>query len=149
MQHRNEILIVGNIGRDADTRTSANGVTYTKFSVMTAIGEGTRKKTTWHDVVLFGENIPDGLRKGALVQIEGLQDHTKSGERYYSSIVAESIKLITPESMQRPAQRPMQQPYQRPQQAQQRLGEAPPPRQPQQRPEADTGFQADDDDIPF
>jgi single-strand DNA-binding protein len=73
----NKVMLIGNLGRDAETRHTPNGVAVTNFSIATArrvkdqSGEW-RDDTDWHDIVLWrGENVAPYLLKGTQVYIEG------------------------------------------------------------------------------
>lgn len=93
MPYLNRIEIIGHVGGEPQTRLSAKGTMIVKFSVATTYKE----ETTWHNVVAF--SLPDWLigmlKKGALVYIEGRQEHskyTKDGEtKYFSQIVAYKV----------------------------------------------------------
>jgi single-strand DNA-binding protein len=70
-------MLIGNLGRDAETRHTPSGVAVTNFSIATArrtkdqSGEW-RDETDWHDIVLWrGENVAPYLLKGTQVYIEG------------------------------------------------------------------------------
>jgi len=70
-------MLIGNLGRDAETRHTPSGVAVTNFSIATArrtkdqSGEW-RDETDWHDIVLWrGENVAPYLLKGTQVSIEG------------------------------------------------------------------------------
>ncbi len=77
----NKVILVGNLGRDPEARSFANGGKVVKFSVATSEtwndrSSGDRKeKTEWHNVVIYDEKIADVaeryLRKGAKVYVEG------------------------------------------------------------------------------
>lgn len=68
------ICLLAHIGRDAETKQSANGKPYTKFSVYTTDGSKGEKKYSWWDVTIFG-NVPnfklEEMLKGALVYVTG------------------------------------------------------------------------------
>lgn len=74
----NKVQLIGNIGKDAETRYLPNGSAVTNFSLATArsvkngqTGEW-RDETDWHDIVLWrGENVAQYLTKGQQVYIEG------------------------------------------------------------------------------
>ncbi len=77
----NKVILVGNLGRDPEARSFANGGKVVKFSVATsetwndrASGDR-REKTEWHNVVIYDEKIAEVaeryLKKGAKVYIEG------------------------------------------------------------------------------
>lgn len=77
----NKAIIVGNLGRDPETRSTQNGAQVVSFSVATteswrdkATGER-KDKTEWHNVIIWNENIgkiaAQYLRKGSRVYLEG------------------------------------------------------------------------------
>lgn len=102
----NKVLLIGNLGKDAETRHTPSGVAVTNFSVATTFrtkdqqsGEW-RESTDWHDVVLWrGENIAKYLTKGKKVGIEG-RLKTRSWEdqngqkRYKTEVVCDTMGLI-------------------------------------------------------
>lgn len=77
----NKVILVGNLGRDPESRSFASGGKVVKFSLATSEtwndrSSGDRKeKTEWHNVVIYDEKIGEVaeryLRKGAKVYIEG------------------------------------------------------------------------------
>ena len=128
----NKAIIVGNLGRDPETRYTADGGTaITMLSVATTRryrnAEGqTVSETEWHRIVLFSrlaEIAKDYLRKGSLVYVEGRirtrKYQAKDGtDRYTMEIVGETLQLLDRrqsdqqgmddgfESAPRPASRP-------------------------------------------
>lgn len=80
MQGVNKVIVMGNLGRDPETRYTQDGRPITNFSVATtekwkdkASGEQ-REATEWHNVVCFArlaEIASEYLRKGSQVYIEG------------------------------------------------------------------------------
>ncbi|MCA3596821.1 MAG: single-stranded DNA-binding protein [Methylobacterium sp.] len=77
----NKVILVGNLGRDPETRRLANGDPVVNLRIATSenwrdkqTGER-REKTEWHSVVIFNENLAkvaeQYLRKGSKVYIEG------------------------------------------------------------------------------
>ncbi len=99
----NKIQLIGNLGKDAETRFTQNNVGITNFSVATTSGykdkEGNWKnETTWHNCTLFNASdfIKDSLKKGAKVYIEGRiskKEYTdKEGiKRYSADVITEKI----------------------------------------------------------
>jgi single-strand DNA-binding protein len=77
----NKVILVGNLGRDPETRRTQNGDPVVNFSVATSEtwrdkASGERKeRTEWHNVVIFNENLgkiaEQYLKKGSKVYIEG------------------------------------------------------------------------------
>lgn len=77
----NKVTLVGNVGREPETRRVNNGEAVVSFSIATSEhwrdkASGERKeRTEWHNVVIFNENIgkvaEQYVRKGSKVFIEG------------------------------------------------------------------------------
>ena len=77
----NKVILVGNLGRDPETRRTGAGDPVVSFSVATSEtwrdkASGERKeKTEWHNVVIWNENLgkvaEQFLKKGSKVYIEG------------------------------------------------------------------------------
>src|SRR2546423_2215059 len=77
----NKVILVGNLGRDPETRRMPSGDAMVTFSVATSESwrdktSGERKeRTEWHRVVIFNKNLAEVaekyLRKGAKVFLEG------------------------------------------------------------------------------
>jgi single-strand DNA-binding protein len=104
----NKVILVGNLGRDPETRYSPDGAAITNVSVATTsqwkdknTGEK-REETEWHRVAFFGrlaEIAGEYLKKGTQVYIEGRlrtrkwQD--KDGQdRYTTEIVADVMQML-------------------------------------------------------
>jgi len=104
----NKVIIVGNLGRDPETRYNPEGGAITNVSVATtetwkdkASGEK-QERTEWHRVVFFNrlaEIAGEYLKKGSQVYVEGSlrtrkwQD--KEGkERYTTEIVADRMQML-------------------------------------------------------
>ncbi len=84
----NKVILVGNLGRDPEVRSTQDGAKIVNLSIATSerwkdrnTGEP-REKTEWHRVVIFNENLgrvaEQYLRKGSNVYIEG-QLQTRNG----------------------------------------------------------------------
>ncbi len=102
----NKVILVGNLGRDPESRTFANGGKVVNLRIATSESwkdrnSGERKeKTEWHSVAIFNENLAriaeQYLRKGSKVYIEGQLQTRKwqdnSGqERYSTEIVLQNF----------------------------------------------------------
>ena len=77
----NKVILIGNLGRDPESRRMPSGDAMVTFSVATSenwrdkqSGER-RERTEWHRVVIFNENLAkiaeQYLRKGSKVYLEG------------------------------------------------------------------------------
>lgn len=95
----NKVILVGNIGRDPEVRTTQDGREIANLTIATSeswkdrsSGER-REKTEWHKVVIFGDGLvnvaKNYLRKGSKVYLEGqLQTRkwqNKDGQDQYST----------------------------------------------------------------
>ena len=97
----NKVILVGNLGRDPEIRSTQDGREIANLAVATSESwkdrnTGERKeKTEWHRVVIFSEGLvnvtKNYLKKGAKVYIEGqLQTRkwtNKEGQEQYSTEV--------------------------------------------------------------
>ncbi len=149
----NKVIIVGNLGKDPETRYAPSGDAVTNIVVATtetwkdkASGEK-REATEWHRVVFFGklaEIAGQYLKKGSQVYLEGKLKTRKwqdkdGRDRYTTEINADEMNMLGSKGDGQ------QQEGQRPQQTQQR-----PPANTQRQPQGpDGGFSDMDDDIPF
>ncbi|MCP1215416.1 single-stranded DNA-binding protein [Acetobacter orientalis] len=103
----NKVILVGNLGKDPEVRTSQNGMKIVSFSLATSdtwndrqSGER-RERTEWHRVVIFNDRLADVaerfLRKGRKVYLEGALQTRKwtdqSGqERYTTEVIVERFR---------------------------------------------------------
>jgi len=102
----NKVMLIGNLGKDAETRFTPSGTAVTNFTVATSrrwkdqqSGEW-KDETDWHDVVLWkSENVSQYLQKGKQVFIEGrLQTRSwedqNGNKRYRTEVVADNLILL-------------------------------------------------------
>jgi single-strand DNA-binding protein len=103
----NKVILLGNLGRDPETRYTTGGDAVTNLNIATSeqwkdkSGEK-QERTEWHRVVLFGrqaEIAGEYLKKGRSVYIEGrLQTRKytdKDGvEKYSTEIVGDRMQLL-------------------------------------------------------
>lgn len=97
----NKVILVGNLGRDPETRQTQDGKPIVNMSVATSenwrdrsTGER-RERTEWHRVVIFNERLAEVaqkyLRKGSKVYLEGQLQTRKwqdqSGQDKYTTEV--------------------------------------------------------------
>jgi single-strand DNA-binding protein len=103
----NKVILLGNLGKDPETRYTTGGDAVTNLSIATSEqwkdkNGDKQEKTEWHRVVLFGrtaEVAGEYLKKGRSVYIEGrLQTRKytdKDGvEKYSTEVVADRMQLI-------------------------------------------------------
>ncbi len=102
----NKVTLLGNLGRDAETKYTPNGIPVSNFTLATSrrwkdqqTGEW-KEETDWHNIVLWrSENLAPHLQKGKQVYLEGrLQTRSwedKDGnKRYVTEVVADAFSLI-------------------------------------------------------
>ena len=102
----NKVILLGNLGRDAETKFTTGGAARTTFSIATSrrwkdqqTGE-CKEETDWHNIVLWRqENVANYLTKGKQVYIEGrIQTRTyddKDGKKVYTTeVVADDVILL-------------------------------------------------------
>ena len=98
----NKVILVGNLGKDPESRSFANGGKVVSFSVATSENwkdksSGERKeKTEWHNVSIFSEGLArvaeQYLKKGSKVYLEGQLETRKwqdqsGNDRYTTDVV--------------------------------------------------------------
>ena len=103
----NKQIIIGNLGRDAETRFTTNNTEITNFSVATTHSykgkdDNWNNETTWHNITAFkvSDYVKANLIKGAPVYVEGRlskREYTdKDGnKRLAVDLVAEKIIPLT------------------------------------------------------
>jgi single-strand DNA-binding protein len=98
----NKVILVGNLGKDPESRSFQNGGKVVSFSVATSENwkdraSGERKeKTEWHNVSIFSEGLArvaeQYLKKGSKVYLEGQLETRKwqdkdGNDRYTTDVV--------------------------------------------------------------
>ena len=97
----NKVILIGNVGKDPEVRTTQDGTKIVQFNVATSEtwndkASGERKeRTEWHRVVVFNDRIGDVVekyvRKGSKVYVEGALQTRKwtdqSGQEKYTTEV--------------------------------------------------------------
>jgi single-strand DNA-binding protein len=104
----NKVIIIGNLGRDPETRYMPNGEAVTNIAVATT--ESWKDKTTgekkelteWHRVTFYrklAEVVGQYLKKGSPIYIEGKLQTRKwtdkeNVERYTTEIIADTMQML-------------------------------------------------------
>jgi single-strand DNA-binding protein len=104
----NKVILIGNLGRDPETRYLPSGDAITNVSIATTdtwkdkSGEK-QERTEWHRVSFFGrlaEIAGEYLKKGSQVYVEGRlqtrkwQDKESGQDRYSTEIVANEMRML-------------------------------------------------------
>ncbi|MBB4087221.1 single-stranded DNA-binding protein [Sphingomonas carotinifaciens] len=105
----NKVILVGNLGRDPESRSFQNGGKVVNLRIATSESwkdrnSGERKeKTEWHSVAIFNEGLANVaerfLRKGSKVYIEGQLQTRKwqdqsGNERYSTEVVLQGFNSV-------------------------------------------------------
>jgi len=104
----NKVIIVGNLGRDPETRYMPNGEAVTNIAVATTESwkdksSGEKKEVTeWHRITFYrklAEIAGQYLKKGSQVYIEGRLQTRKwtdkeNVERYTTEIIADTMQML-------------------------------------------------------
>ena len=103
----NKVILVGNLGKDPETRRMSSGDPVVNFTIATSESwrdkaSGERKeKTEWHRIVIFNKNLAEiaekYLRKGSKVYIEGALQTRKwtdkdGQEKYTTEVVLQNFR---------------------------------------------------------
>jgi single-strand DNA-binding protein len=104
----NKVILVGNLGKDPEVRSTATGQQVTTFSLATnrvwrdKNGEK-QEKTEWHNIKVWGKQAEIAgryLTRGKTIFLEGRietrsYDDKKTGEkRYITEIVCDNFQMI-------------------------------------------------------
>ena len=104
----NKVILIGNLGRDPETRYTADGAAITNISLATtrkykdSSGQQ-QEETEWHRVAFFGrlaEIAGEYLRKGRPVYVEGrirtrkYQDKETGQDRYSTVVVLQGFNSV-------------------------------------------------------
>lgn len=103
----NKAILVGNLGKDPELRSTQGGNPVATFSLATSERRKDREgnwtdHTEWHNIVVWGrtaEQVARFCRKGKQVYIEGRIQSRKyqdkeGKDRYITEIVAENVRFL-------------------------------------------------------
>ena len=104
----NKVILVGNLGRDPEIRSTTSGMPVANFSLATnrrwKDKEGNRQEQTeWHNIVCFGrqaEVAGQYLSRGRQLYVEGRiqnrswEDRQTGETRYRTEIVCENFQML-------------------------------------------------------
>src|SRR6201997_4543546 len=105
----NKVLLLGNVGKDPEIRSTAGGMPVASFSLATADRQKDAQgnwadKTEWHNIVCFqrtAEVVRDYVKKGSQLLIEGKiqtrswDDKTSGEKKYKTEIIVNDISLLS------------------------------------------------------
>jgi single-strand DNA-binding protein len=103
----NKVILVGNLGRDAELKFTPSGFPISSFSLATTDrrkdkDNNWQERTEWHRIKLLGkqaESLQDYLKKGKQIYVEGRLEtrswDDKDGQKkYMTEILADRIQLL-------------------------------------------------------
>ena len=105
----NKVILLGNVGKDPEIKSTASGVVVATFSIATSERfkdkAGTwQDKTEWHNLVAYqrtAEIIRDYVKKGSKLYVEGrLQtsswdDKATGQKKYRTEIIVNDLSLLS------------------------------------------------------
>ena len=98
----NKVILLGNLGRDPEIRSMQSGSKMASFSIATSkrwkdkATQEQRDKTSWHNIVVFGDGLVDivekYVKKGSKIYVEGeLQTRkwqdTDGNDKYTTEVI--------------------------------------------------------------
>ena len=98
----NKVILLGNLGRDPEIRSTQSGSKMATFSIATSKRwkdkntQEQRDKTSWHNIVVFGDGLVDivekYVKKGSKIYVEGELQTRKwqdqdGNDRYTTEVV--------------------------------------------------------------
>ncbi len=99
----NKVMLIGNLGQDAEHRFTTNNVSVTSFSLATTHSYKGKdgnwvNETTWHNIVAFSlsDYFKENLKKGKKFYVEGRlnkREYTdKDGvKKYFTDVVTDKL----------------------------------------------------------
>jgi single-strand DNA-binding protein len=105
----NKVILIGNVGKDPEIRSSANGVAVANLTLATSDrfqdAQGNwQDRTEWHTLVAFkrtAEIVRDYVKKGSKLYIEGKlqtrswEDKETSVKKYRTEIIVNDLVLLS------------------------------------------------------
>ena len=103
----NKVILVGNLGKDPETRFMPNGEAVCNFSIATTDSwkdkEGKKQeRTEWHNIVMYrklAEIAGEYLKKGSAVYLEGRLQTRKwqdkdGADKYTVEIISDNMQML-------------------------------------------------------
>lgn len=92
-----QLFTAGNVGRDAEYKTTQGGHEICSFSLAAETGFGDNKATVWVDVSKWGkgaQGLARVLRKGSRVAVTGEMSLREHNGKTYVQCRADNIKIL-------------------------------------------------------
>ena len=102
----NKVILLGNLGRDPEIRSMQSGSKMATFSIATSkrwkdkVSQEQRDKTSWHNIVVFGDGLVDivekYVKKGSKIYVEGELQTRKwqdqeGNDRYSTEVILQGF----------------------------------------------------------
>ncbi len=105
----NKVILLGNVGKDPEIRSTPNGVMVANFTLATSdryqdAGGNWQDRTEWHNLVAFkrtAEIVRDYVKKGTKLYIEGRiqtrswDDKETGAKKYRTEIIVFDLSLLS------------------------------------------------------
>ena len=105
----NKVILVGNVGKDPEIRSTPSGTMVATFGLATSDRQkdaqgNWQDHTEWHNLVAFArtaEIIRDYVKKGSKLYVEGMlrtsnwEDKTSGQKRYKTEILVNELVLLS------------------------------------------------------
>ncbi|MGP8243582.1 MAG: single-stranded DNA-binding protein [Bryobacteraceae bacterium] len=102
----NKVILLGHLGKDAETKFTTSGISISKFSLATnrrtkdsQTGEW-KEITDWHNIVVWKtESLANYLLKGKMIYLEGRienrsYDDKEGQKRYITEVICDASSVI-------------------------------------------------------
>jgi len=105
----NKVILLGNVGKDPEIRTTPSGTIVATFGLATSDNQkdaqgNWQEHTEWHNLVAFkrtAEIVRDYVKKGSKLYIEGKiqtrswEDKDTKAKRYRTEIIVNDLSLLS------------------------------------------------------
>ncbi len=106
----NKVILIGNVGKDPEIRSTAGGTMVANFSIATSSNQkdpqgNWQERTEWHNIVAFtrtAEIVRDYVKKGSRIYVEGRiqtrnwEDKDHAGVKHYrTEIIVNDLMLLS------------------------------------------------------
>ncbi len=105
----NKVILLGNVGKDPETRSTGGGTLVANFTLATSDRQkdaqgNWQERTEWHNLVAFtrlAEIVRDYVKKGSKLYIEGKiqtrswDDKETGAKRYRTEIIVNDLSLLS------------------------------------------------------
>lgn len=105
----NKVILLGNVGKDPETRSTGGGTLVANFTLATSDRQkdaqgNWQERTEWHNLVAFtrlAEIVRDYVKKGSKLYVEGKiqtrswDDKETGAKRYRTEIIVNDLSLLS------------------------------------------------------